>query len=76
MLSLGHFRLLKTEDVGRVHAADTRRAPDFYVVLDDGEQWLVEVKKVRGKEPCKQKTQMSAAYLALLQTYADMVARR
>ncbi len=73
VLSLGHFRLLKTEDVGRVHAADTCRAPDFRVVLDDGEQWLVEVKNVRSKEPFKQKTQMSAAYLASLQTYADMV---
>lgn len=73
VLSLGHFRLLKTEDVGRVHAADTCPAPDFRVVLDDGEQWLVEVKNVRGREPFKQKTQMSAAYLASLQTLADMV---
>jgi hypothetical protein len=73
VLSLGRFRLLKTEDVGRVHATDTIRAPDFRVVLDDGEQWLVEVKNVRIKEPFKQKAQMSAAYLASLQTYADMV---
>lgn len=73
VLSLGHFRLLKTEDVGRVHAADACRAPDFRVVLDDGEQWLVEVKNVRIKEPNNQKTQMSAAYLASLQSYADMV---
>lgn len=73
VLSLGHFRLLTAEDVGRVHAADTCRAPDFRVVLDDGEQWLVEVKNVRGRGPFKQKTQMSAAYLASLQTYAEMV---
>ena len=73
VLSLGHFRLLKTEDVGRVHAAVSCRAPDFRIVLDDGEQWLVEVKNVRSPEPFKQKTQMSAAYLASLQTYADMV---
>jgi hypothetical protein len=73
VLSLGHFRLLKTEDVGRVHAAGTCRAPDFRVVLDDGEQWLVEVKNVRSKEPLKQGTRMSAAYLASLQNYADMV---
>lgn len=73
VLSLGRFRLLKTEDVGRVHAADTSRAPDFRIVLDDGEQWLVEVKNVRCKEPFKQETRMSAAYLASLQTYADMV---
>ena len=73
VLSLGHFRLLKTEDVGRVHAAVTCRAPDFRIVLGDGEQWLVEVKNVRSQEPFKQKTQMSAAYLASLQMYADMV---
>lgn len=73
VLSLGHFRLLKTEDVGRVHAAVSCRAPDFRIVLDDGEQWLVEVKNVRSPEPFKQKAQMSAAYLASLQTYADMV---
>lgn len=73
VLSLGKFRLLKTEDAGRVHAATTNRAPDFRVVLDDGEQWLVEVKNVRSKEPFKQETRMSAAYLASLQAYADMV---
>jgi hypothetical protein len=72
-LSLGKFRLLKTEDVGRVHAADTCRAPDFRVVLQDGEQWLIEVKNVRCKEPFKQETRMSAAYLASLQSYADTV---
>ena len=42
-------------------------------MLGDGEQWLVEVKNVRSQEPFKQKTQMSAAYLASLQMYADMV---
>lgn len=73
VLSLGHFRLLKTEDVGRVYAANTCRAPDFRVVLADGEQWLVEVKNVRGREPVKQKMQMSAAYLASIQIYADLV---
>ena len=73
VLSLGRFRLLKTEDAGRVHAAGTSRAPDFRIVLDDREQWLVEVKNVRSKEPFKQETRMSAAYLASLQTYADMV---
>lgn len=73
ILSLGHFKLLKSEDVGRVHAAVTCRAPDFRVVLDDGVQWLVEVKNVRSKEPFKQETRMSAAYLASLKTYAEMV---
>ncbi|PON10108.1 hypothetical protein C2W62_51850, partial [Candidatus Entotheonella serta] len=43
------------------------------VVLVDGEQWLVEVKNVRCKDAFKQETRMSAAYLASLQAYADMV---
>ncbi len=73
VLSLGRFRLLKTEDIGRVHAAKTYRAPDFRVVLDDGDQWLIEVKNVRCEKPLKQETRMSAPYLASLQSYADAV---
>lgn len=73
VLSLGRFRLLKTEDVGRVHASKHYRAPDFRVVLDDGEQWLVEVKNVRSEDPHKQQTRMSAAYFASLQSYSDAV---
>ena len=73
VLSLGRFKLLKTEDVGRVHSAETFRAPDFRVVLNDGEQWLVEVKNVRSKEPFKQELRMSRAYLSSLQSYADAV---
>lgn len=73
VLSLGRFKLLKAEDVGRVHAAETFRAPDFRVVLNDGEQWLVEVKNVRSKEAFKQELRMSRAYLSSLQSYADTV---
>lgn len=73
VLSLGRFRLFKTEDVGRVHAATTFRAADYRVVLDDGKQWLVEVKNVRCENPQKQRMTMSAAYLASLQAYADAV---
>jgi hypothetical protein len=73
VLSLGRFRLFKTEDVGRVHAATTYRAPDFRIVLDDGDQWLVEVKNVRCEDPQNQRTTMSAPYLASLQAYADAV---
>lgn len=73
VLSLGRFRLFKTEDTGRVHAATTFRAPDFRVVLDDGDQWLVEVKNVRCENPQIQQTTMSAAYLASLQAYAEAV---
>jgi len=73
VLSLGNFRLLKAEDNGRIHATGTLRAPDFRVVLDDGAQWLIEVKNVRRKDPFKQHTTMSAAYLGSLQAYADMM---
>lgn len=73
VLTLGKYRMLKTEDIGRVHGATTARAPDFRVVLDDGQQWLIEVKNVRNQKPFRQRTSMSAAYLASLQDYADMV---
>lgn len=73
VLSLGKFRLFKTEDIGRVHAATSLRAPDFRVVLDDGEQWLIEVKNVRCEDPKRQRTSMSAAYFTSLQAYADAV---
>lgn len=73
VVSLGRYRLLKAEDNGRVHAAETLRAPDFRIVLDDGDQWLVEVKNVHGEDPMVQRTRLSAAYLASLRAYADAV---
>lgn len=73
VLSLGHYRLLKAEDNGRVHADDKLRAPDFRVVLNEGDQWLVEVKNVHCEDPMVQQTRLSAAYLASLRTYADAV---
>lgn len=73
VLTLGRYRMLKIEDIGRVHSAAKLRAPDFRVVLEDGTQWLVEVKNVRCKEPLKQRTSMTAAYLGSLRSYADMV---
>jgi hypothetical protein len=73
VLSLGRFTLFKTEDIGRVHAANTYRAPDFRVVLDNGDQWLIEVKNVRCEDPMKQRATMSASYLASIQSYADAV---
>lgn len=73
VLSLGRFRLLKCEDAGRVHSAKTLRAPDFRIVLESGEQWLVEVKNVRCEDPRNQQTTMSAAYLRSLEAYAEAV---
>lgn len=73
VLSLGKFRLLKSEDAGRVHPLSAYRAPDFRIVLNDGDQWLVEVKNVRCKDPSRQQTTMTAAYLASLEAYAKLV---
>lgn len=73
VLSLGQFKLFKTEDTGRVHAAEKLRAPDFRVVLNDGEQWLIEVKNVRRQDPSKQRTTFTANYLSTLRGYADAV---
>lgn len=73
VLSLGGYRLLKNEDPGRVHSAQRLRAPDFRIVLDDSEQWLVEVKNVRCKRPFGQVTRISAAYIQSLDDYAALV---
>ncbi|WP_336964002.1 hypothetical protein [Sphingobium aquiterrae] len=73
VVSLGGYSLLKVEDLGRVHAPRHLRAPDFRVVLKDGRQWLVEVKNVRCKDPKRQRTKLSAAYMRTLDDYAALV---
>lgn len=72
-LSLGRTTLLKVEDVGRVHCSDECRAPDFRLVLDDGGQWLVEVKSIHARDPSKQIFKASGAYLKSLLTYSELV---
>ncbi|WP_206364931.1 hypothetical protein [Sphingomonas panacis] len=76
VLTLGRFKMFKTEDIGRVHGAMKAGAPDFRVVLNDGEQWLIEVKNVRSQKPLKQSTTMSAAYLRSLQSMRKWSAHR
>lgn len=73
VLTLGRYRLLKAEDQGRLHSNIAGRAPDYRIVLDDGEQWLVEVKNVREDDPARQVAQLSATYLASLNAYCDLV---
>lgn len=46
IVSLGAYKLLKTEDTGVVHPAGKLTAPDFRLVLQDGTQWLIDVKNV------------------------------
>lgn len=73
VLSLGKFNLFKAEDNGRVHAAEIMRAPDFRVVLDDGEERLIEVKNVYCKDPLEQEIRLSASYYRSVRRYADAV---
>lgn len=73
VVSLGGYAMLKAEDLGRLHAGQQLRAPDFRIVLNDGAQWLIEVKNVRCKTPLKQRTKLSAAYMQSLEAYAETV---
>lgn len=71
--SLAQFRLFKHEDNGVVYGAKKLRIPDFRIVFEDGQQWLIEVKNVNCAKQKKQVTTMSANYVASLQRYADAV---
>ena len=73
VVSLGKFRLFKSEDNGIVHGAQKFRAPDFRVVMENGEQWLIEVKNVHRADPFDQLDEQGAAYLASLRRYSDAV---
>ena len=71
LVSLGGFELLKAEDSGRLFPTGRYLAPDFRVVLGDGEHWLVEVKNVYKRDPCRQSLRLSAPYLSKLVAYAE-----
>lgn len=73
VLSLGKFVLLKTEDNGIIHAEKNCRAPDFRIVLDQGDQWLVEVKNVRRNDPFNQVMRLSSEYIKSLTNYSNIV---
>lgn len=73
VVSLGNFRLFKSEDNGVVHGAEGFRAPDFRIVLRSGEQWLVEVKNVHRDDAFDQVSEMDSAYLTSLRRYSDAV---
>lgn len=71
LVSLGQFRLLKAEDNGRLFPAQDFRAPDFRVVLEDGSQWLIEVKNVYEADPRAQRRRLfGATYYRSLAAYA------
>ena len=73
VVSLDNFRLFKTEDVGEVHGEDLSRAPDFRLVLKDGEQLLIEVKNVYVENPSKQRKHFSPEYIKSLLDYSDLM---
>lgn len=71
LVSLGEFRLLTREDGGRVFPSDRYIAPDFRAVLNDGAQWLIEVKNVYEADAFGQsRTLLNRDYHAKLAAYA------
>lgn len=71
VVSLGEYRLLTREDGGSVFPTGRFVAPDFRVVLADGQHWLVEVKNVYEEEPFEQsRTLFRRDYHAKLDAYA------
>jgi hypothetical protein len=73
VVSLGRYKLLKTEDTGRVHPEGSYTAPDFRVVLRDGTQWLIEVKNVYEGDPLRQRLRLRKADFAKMAAYAATV---
>ena len=71
LVSLGSFRLLKVEDSGPVHSDGSYAAPDFRIVLPDGQHWLVEVKNAYISDHRKQSRRfMTNGYREKLEKYA------
>ncbi len=72
--SLGRVQMIKEEDAGEtlVTDPDSIRVPDFLLVLDDGNSFLVEVKNHRN--PHKPMA-LKGSYLASLEKYARLVGR-
>ena len=72
LVSLGGFRLLKAEDTSSVYPEGHFQAPDFRVVLEDGAQWLVEVKNIYCADPFQQRRKlMNRVYREKLERYAS-----
>jgi hypothetical protein len=71
VVSLGNYKVLKTEDAGRIHPNQGFRVPDFRIILNDESQWLVEVKNIYDQEPFRQTTKFTRSYIAELQAYAS-----
>ena len=77
VVALDDVRLLKAEDGGRIFPADRYRIADYRIVLNDGEQWLVEVKNVHIDDPQNQRRRiMHQAYHRAMAAYAQATGAR
>ncbi|MBY5453951.1 hypothetical protein HFO91_30700 [Rhizobium leguminosarum] len=72
IVSLGAYRLLKTEDTGTVHPEGSFTAPDFRLVLNDGTQWLIDVKNVFLAAPETQRLVLRKVDVDKLAAYAEV----
>ena len=70
--SLAKVKLLKQEDSGFLYSSvDDVETPDFRLTLNDGSQFLVEVKNYHEKKPRK-KFALKKGYYEKLKKYADL----
>ncbi|MGO7821247.1 hypothetical protein ACC684_28765 [Rhizobium ruizarguesonis] len=72
IVSLGAYKLLKTEDTGIVHPEGDFTAPDFRLVLMDGTQWLIDVKNVFLAAPATQRLVLRKVDVDKLTAYAEV----
>ena len=73
--SLGKCAVLKQEDSGEIYATDTSlKAPDLRLVLDDGQEFFVEVKNYYQSDPMASYT-FKPRYLNGLRQYAKLFNR-
>jgi hypothetical protein len=73
VVSLGNYKLLKTEDWGRSHPKGQFKVPDFRIILKDDSQWLVEVKNIYDDQPLRQVKKFERTYVERLQEYAALM---
>lgn len=71
--TLGSTLLISEEDAGELfHAFDNIQRPDYRIVTQDHEQFLVEVKNFHQKSDPLKPFKIKGSYLALLKKYAQI----
>lgn len=72
---LGKCAAVKEEDAGELYVEDTDvRPPDYRIVLDNGDEWFVEVKNCHEQGPTAQYTAKDT-YVRALTNYAGLFNR-